>query len=123
MTLTLITAPAAEPVGLNDLKMYHGVEHSEDDTLLVALSAAAREFVEAATGFAFMASTWEITARNLAVQVSAGGKSLGRFGAGPAWAHSRASRQVLGRGVETTSVLGTARPISDGSNGPNSSRL
>lgn len=80
MTLTLITAPVAEPVGLNDLKMYHGVEHSEDDTLLVALSAAAREFVEAATGFAFMASTSEITARNWPCSVSAGaGQISGPF--------------------------------------------
>jgi uncharacterized phiE125 gp8 family phage protein len=57
--LTLITAPAAEPVQLTEAKLHARIEHSADDTLVTALIAAAREQVEHITGRRLITQTWE----------------------------------------------------------------
>lgn len=57
--LTLITAPAAEPVTLTEAKLHARIEHSADDTLVTALIAAAREQVEHETGRRLINQTWE----------------------------------------------------------------
>lgn len=63
MVLKLITAPAEEPVRLAELKAYARIDHSDDDVQIEGLGRAAREYVEAVTGEALMAQTWELRAR------------------------------------------------------------
>jgi uncharacterized phiE125 gp8 family phage protein len=59
MTLKLITAPAAEPVTLEQAKLHLRVDHSSDDTLITALITAAREGAEHITGRSLITQTWE----------------------------------------------------------------
>ncbi|HWA00386.1 MAG TPA: head-tail connector protein [Caulobacterales bacterium] len=63
MTLALITAPTAEPVTLEELRVYALIDHIDDDAIIAGLGRAAREFVEAFTGLALASATWELTAR------------------------------------------------------------
>jgi uncharacterized phiE125 gp8 family phage protein len=59
MTLKLITAPASEPVSLDEAKAQCKVEHSADDALFAVLIQSARETAEHITGRAFVSQTWE----------------------------------------------------------------
>jgi uncharacterized phiE125 gp8 family phage protein len=60
MSSILLTAPAAEPVSLNDAKAYLRVEHSDDDNVISALIAGARTHIEAKTRRALMVQTWRL---------------------------------------------------------------
>lgn len=59
MRFLLLTAPAAEPVSLAELKAHCGVEHSLDDTLLAACQLAARHWVESALRRVLVTQTFE----------------------------------------------------------------
>lgn len=61
MTLRLITAPAAEPVLLADVKAFLRVDTTADDTLITSLSKAAREKGEEFSRRAFITQVWEQT--------------------------------------------------------------
>ncbi|MCR4267087.1 head-tail connector protein [Nitratireductor sp. ZSWI3] len=65
MGLKLITPPDGEPVTLEELKHWSRVDFDDDDALIAANGAAAREFCETATGKQFVAATWELTTRSL----------------------------------------------------------
>lgn len=59
MPLTLITAPESEPVTLAEAKAHMRVTHDDEDTLITALIAAAREACEQKLGRALITQTWE----------------------------------------------------------------
>ncbi len=61
MGLSLVTAPAAEPVTLAEAKLHLRQEDSTaDDTLITALIVAARENVEQFTRRALIEQTWKL---------------------------------------------------------------
>ncbi|HUW31461.1 MAG TPA: head-tail connector protein [Planctomycetota bacterium] len=51
------TPPAAEPMYLDDAKLYLRVDHTDDDTLIAALIAAARQYAEDVTARAVVCQT------------------------------------------------------------------
>ena len=61
MSLTLITAPAGEPLTLAEIKFFLRVAHDTDDSLIADLAEAARCQVEAVTGLALMTQGWRLT--------------------------------------------------------------
>lgn len=60
LDLSLITAPASEPVSLTEAKLQCRVDGSTEDTLLTALIVAARQHVEETTSRALITQTREI---------------------------------------------------------------
>jgi len=60
MPLTVLTAPAVEPLSLSEVKLHCRVDASDEDTLLTALIVAAREYAEQLTGRAFITRTYEL---------------------------------------------------------------
>lgn len=61
MGLTQLTAPAEEPLTLADAKDHLRVTHTDEDMLIAALIATARESAEARTGRALVTQTWRHT--------------------------------------------------------------
>lgn len=61
MGLTLLTAPAEEPVSLAEAKDHLRVIHNDDDDLITGLIATARGAAEARTGLAFVTQQWRQT--------------------------------------------------------------
>jgi uncharacterized phiE125 gp8 family phage protein len=57
----LLTGPTAEPLSLDEAKIFLRVEHNADDVLIAALIAAARLHVEAQTQAALITQTWRLT--------------------------------------------------------------
>lgn len=60
-TLTVITAPTAEPVTLSELKSALGVDHSNDDVELISLIKHAREIAEKYLNRYIMTQTLELS--------------------------------------------------------------
>ena len=58
MSLTLLAAPAVEPVSLDQAKAALRIGHAADDDRILHLIRAARQRLEAETGRAFIAQTW-----------------------------------------------------------------
>lgn len=61
MGLSLITAPAAEPISLAELKAQCRIDSSAEDALLGIFVQAARERAEQITGTALVSQTWDQT--------------------------------------------------------------
>lgn len=61
MALTLVTQPAVEPVSLAEAKAHLRVDGPDEDGLITALIAAARQAAEAYTRRAFITQTWRLT--------------------------------------------------------------
>jgi uncharacterized phiE125 gp8 family phage protein len=59
MILTLVTAPAIEPITLQEAKDHMRVDHAYDDALIEPLITAAREMVESITRRALITQTWD----------------------------------------------------------------
>ena len=59
MALHLVTAPAIEPISLDEAKVQCHVEVNDDDALLSGLIVAARQYVEVATRRPLMRQTWD----------------------------------------------------------------
>jgi uncharacterized phiE125 gp8 family phage protein len=62
MTSILLTAPAVEPVTLDEAKAFLRVEHNDDDEVIAALVAGSRIHVEAQTRRALITQGWRISA-------------------------------------------------------------
>jgi uncharacterized phiE125 gp8 family phage protein len=58
--LERLTAPAAEPVTLSEIKAHARIEYADDDALLNGLISAAREWLESYTGRSLLAQTWRL---------------------------------------------------------------
>ena len=61
MPSILLTAPAVEPVPLDEARAYLRVEHHDDDDVIAALIAGGRIHVEAQVRRALIAQSWRIS--------------------------------------------------------------
>lgn len=61
MRLKLITAPATEPISLDEAKVHLKVDGGEDNALISALITTARQLGESETKKAFITQTWELS--------------------------------------------------------------
>ncbi len=59
MSLQLVTAPTEEPVSLVEAKLHLRVDFSDDDLLITALIAAARQAAETLTRRQFVTARWK----------------------------------------------------------------
>ena len=59
--LELITAPATEPLTLEEAKLWLRVDHEDENALITALTKFAREFFETQTGRALITQTWRVS--------------------------------------------------------------
>jgi uncharacterized phiE125 gp8 family phage protein len=59
MSVQLITAPAIEPVTLDEARAHLRVDFLDDDSLIVALISAARLHAEMLTGRSFITTRWK----------------------------------------------------------------
>lgn len=59
MSLFLVTAPAAEPVSLADLKLHLRVDTTAEDDLIAGLGVTARQYAETFTQRAIPIQTWD----------------------------------------------------------------
>lgn len=60
MALKLVMAPASDPVDLATAKAHLRVDGTDENALIAALIAAARQYVEVVTRRALIAQTWEL---------------------------------------------------------------
>lgn len=60
MRLKLKTAPAVEPITLDEAKLHLKVDGADDNALISALITTARQLAERETGRAFITQTWEM---------------------------------------------------------------
>jgi uncharacterized phiE125 gp8 family phage protein len=60
MTLTQVTAPATEPVTVDDAKLHLRISHADDDALIESLIVAARQHVESFTHRALITQVWDL---------------------------------------------------------------
>lgn len=60
MALSLVTAPAREPIDLASAKVHLRVDTDDENTLIDGLIKSAREYVESATGRALLTQTWDL---------------------------------------------------------------
>ena len=63
-----VSAPAAEPLTLAEVKAWLRIEHDDEDDLLATLIAAAREQAECRTGRSLITQSWEVTYADVAPQ-------------------------------------------------------
>ena len=61
MSSILLTAPAVEPLALDDVRAFLRVDAHDDDELIAALVAAARLAVETQTRCALITQSWRLT--------------------------------------------------------------
>lgn len=61
MSLTLVTAPAVEPISLAEAKLHLRVDVDDENGLIQGLIVAARQYAETYTGRAFLQQTWDQT--------------------------------------------------------------
>lgn len=60
MAVKLVTAPAVEPMNLDEAKTYLRVEHNDEDEFIAGLVVAARSAAEDFTGRALITQTWKL---------------------------------------------------------------
>jgi uncharacterized phiE125 gp8 family phage protein len=60
MPSILLTAPAVEPLSLDEAKAFLRVEHNDDDDVIAALIAGSRLHVEAQTRRVLITQTWRL---------------------------------------------------------------
>jgi uncharacterized phiE125 gp8 family phage protein len=60
MNLRLKTSPTAEPVSVDEFRVYARIDADEDDGLILSCIQSARERAELVSGRAIMTQTWEL---------------------------------------------------------------
>lgn len=60
-TVTRVTAPASEPVTVEDAKAWMRIDVDDDDVMIASLIATAREYAEKYLGRALVTQTWKYT--------------------------------------------------------------
>src|SRR5712692_3761461 len=60
MPLKLITPPTVEPIGLSEAKAHLRVDTADDDSFILAIISAARDYAEGFTRRRFLTQTWEL---------------------------------------------------------------
>lgn len=78
MILEQITAPATEPVSLQQVKQHLRLDHNEEDSLLSDMISAARMFLEKRLSLSFITSRWTYRPRYFGVEQS----GAGQYGSG-----------------------------------------
>jgi uncharacterized phiE125 gp8 family phage protein len=61
MSAILLTAPAVEPLSLDEARAFLRVEHNDDDEAIASLSSGARIHIEAATRRALITQSWRLS--------------------------------------------------------------
>lgn len=61
MSLTMLTAPAVEPLSVDEAKEHLRVDGASEDTLISSLIMTSRLHIEAALGLALITQTWRQT--------------------------------------------------------------
>lgn len=69
MSLQRTTAPSIDPITLAEAKLHLRVDHSDEDALITALIAAAREACEHRTGRTLITSGWTLTLGGFATEI------------------------------------------------------
>lgn len=86
--LSLVTAPASEPVSRSDVKTYMRVDTTADDDLIDALIVTARQDAEKYTGRAFISQTWRMFINEWSCQLVSGIEG-GIYAELPYWYYDR----------------------------------
>lgn len=103
--LELTVAPTVEPITLSELKAQLRIDHSDEDTHLETLIAAARLMIEAHTGRALVSQTWRL--------------SLDRFPTSDLWSSDRSVIRLPKPPLQSVSEItyraadGTSPTLSD----------
>lgn len=61
MPLSLVTAPASEPITATEAKLHARIDHTTEDALVAEFIAGARELFEEETGRQLVTATWRLT--------------------------------------------------------------
>lgn len=59
--LTLVTPPAQEPIGVNDVKAHSRIRHANDDLLIQDKIIGVRQMVEKENDLALITQTWKLS--------------------------------------------------------------
>lgn len=63
MSLTLTTAPAIEPISVEEAKCQIGIDHNDDDLVISRRITAVRQWLEKQLWSAFITQTWTLRVR------------------------------------------------------------
>lgn len=85
VNLTLVTAPAVEPVTLDEAKAWLRLEEDADDALVTATIKAARQYCENLTGRSFIATVWDYVIDTFPVSGGYYNREIRARGPGPGW--------------------------------------
>ncbi len=69
MSLLLITGPTAEPISLDEAKLYLHVDDPDQDALIEANIVAAREYAEDVTNRPLITQTWDLFLDSFATKI------------------------------------------------------
>lgn len=61
MTWRLVTAPTAEPVSVDEVRLQERISYVDESSVLIGYIAAARAHIEGYTSRALMTQTWRVT--------------------------------------------------------------
>ena len=79
-SLNLVTAPAAEPVSLDDMKRHLKIDFADEDDQITDGLFVSRERVELETGRQLITATWELWLDNVPGYPSGHHDAMGSFG-------------------------------------------
>lgn len=114
MRLKLKTAPAVEPITLEEAKNHLKVDSADDNTLITALITTVRQWAEKETKRAFITQTWEMYLDSAPAEIEIPKPPLQKTGL---------SIKVIDDAGNETVVDATTYDIDDSENSPGRVRL